>query len=76
MFIQNVMLAARGFDLETCPQAALAEYPDMVREALGLSQEKRLICGLALGYPERGAPVNNYRTERAEVEEFTKWYGV
>ena len=76
MFIQNVMLAARGFDLETCPQAALAEYPDMVREALGLSQEKRLICGLALGYSEREAPVNNYRTERAEVEEFTKWYGV
>jgi nitroreductase len=30
MFIQNVMLAARGFQLETCAQASLADYPDII----------------------------------------------
>ena len=74
IFIQTVMLAARAFDLETCPQAALAEYPDIVRNVLGLPSEKKLICGVAMGYPEREAPVNNYRTERASVDEFTRWY--
>ena len=74
MFIQNVMLAARAFDLETCPQAALAEYPDIVREVLDLPGGKKLVCGLAMGYPDREAPVNNYRTERAPVGEFTRWY--
>ncbi|MDF1659958.1 MAG: nitroreductase [Verrucomicrobiales bacterium] len=74
MFIQTVMLAARAFDLETCPQAALAEYPDIVRDVLDLPSEKKLICGVAMGYPEREAPVNNYRTERAPVDEFTHWH--
>jgi nitroreductase len=76
MFIQNVMLAARSFELETCPQAALAEYPHIVREVLGVPFEKKLICGVALGYPLREASVNGYRTEREEVGGFTKWYGL
>jgi nitroreductase len=76
MFIQNVMLAARSFGLETCPQAALAEYPDIVRDVLGVPFEKKLICGVALGYPQREASVNAYRTEREGVEGFTKWHGL
>lgn len=76
MFIQNVMLAARAFGLETCPQAALAEYPDIVREELDLPNSMKLICGIAMGYPEKEAPVNNYRTERESVDGFTKWFGV
>ncbi|MEM1442781.1 MAG: nitroreductase [Verrucomicrobiota bacterium] len=74
MFIQSVMLAARAHGLETCPQAALAEYPDIVRNVLDLPKEKKLVCGVAIGYPDREAPVNNYRTERAPVDEFTQWY--
>lgn len=76
MFIQNVMLAARAFDLETCPQAAMAEYPDIVRECLEIPDSKKLICGIAVGYPDREAPVNSYRTEREEVETFASWYGL
>jgi nitroreductase len=51
MFIQNVMLAARHFGLETCPQAALAEYPDIIREALGLSREFAIVCGITRLFP-------------------------
>tara|TARA_R110000850_G_scaffold108742_5_gene221250 strand:+ start:138 stop:818 length:681 start_codon:yes stop_codon:yes gene_type:complete len=76
MFLQNVMLAARACELETCPQAALAEYPDIVREVLDLPDSMKLVCGIAVGYPEREAPVNNYRTEREEVDGFTRWYGL
>lgn len=74
MFIQTVMLAARAHELETCPQAALAEYPDIVRDVLKLPHGKKLVCGVAMGYPDREAPVNLYRTERAPVDEFTRWY--
>tara|TARA_R110002096_G_scaffold187584_9_gene367079 strand:+ start:1057 stop:1761 length:705 start_codon:yes stop_codon:yes gene_type:complete len=76
MFIQNVMLAARAFDLETCPQAALAEHPDIVREVLELPNSMKLVCGIAVGYPSREAAVNNYRTEREAVDGFTRWYGL
>ncbi len=74
MFVQNIMLAAREYDLETCPQAAMAEYPDIVRDVLELPSSLCLVCGIAIGYPDRSDPVNCYRTERESVDGFTKWY--
>lgn len=74
MFIENVMLAARGLGLETCPQASLAEYPDIVRGILNITETHALICGMALGYADTSAPVNRYRTEREQVRNFTTWY--
>lgn len=74
MFVQNVMLAARAHGLETCPQASLAEYPDIVRGLLNIPTTKALVCGMALGYADAGHPVNCYRTEREEVNSFTQWY--
>lgn len=74
MFIQSVMLAALEEDLATCPQAALGQYPTLIKEALGYSPDTILICGMALGYEDKDAPVNNYRTPREEVENFTKFF--
>lgn len=74
MFIQNVMLAARGLGLDTCPQAALAEYPDIVRDILGVAATRALVCGMALGYADADAAVNNYRTAREPVSAFTQWH--
>ena len=75
MFIQNIMLAARGFGLETCPQAAMAEYPDIVRNILGYPESLHLICGIAIGHADHEHRVNSYRTEREPVESFTQWFG-
>jgi nitroreductase len=74
MFIQSVMLAALEEDLATCPQAALGQYPALIKDALGYSRETILICGMAIGYEDKDAPVNNYRTPREEVETFTKFF--
>jgi nitroreductase len=74
MFIENVMLAARGQGLDTCPQASLAEYPDIVRGILIIPATRALVCGMALGYADTSAAVNNYRTERESVSAFTTWH--
>jgi len=74
MFIQSVMLAALEEGLATCPQAALGQYPELLKDALGYSRETILICGMALGYEDTKAPVNNYRTPREEVENFTRFF--
>jgi nitroreductase len=74
MFIENVMLAALAFGLATCPQASLAEYPNTVRRLLNIPESRALVCGMALGYPDPSAPVNNYRTAREPVANFTAWY--
>ena len=74
MFFQSVMLAAVEEGLATCPQAALAEYPQIVKEELGYPQETLLLCGMALGYEDTEAPVNSYRTPREEVASFTRFF--
>ncbi len=74
LFLQNIMLAAQHFGLASCPQASLAEYPDIVRDTLQLNHEQILIGGMALGYADMSQPINQYRLPRCEVEEFTHWY--
>lgn len=74
MFLQNMMLAATGLGLATCPQASLAEYPDKVREILDIPTTQQLVVGMAIGYPDTQHPVNNYRLAREDVDTFTQWY--
>ena len=75
MFIQSVMIAARGQGLHTCPQAAWIEYPETVGAVLGLSPEEQLVCGMSLGYADDGAVVNTLATERVPAEEFAIFRG-
>jgi len=75
MFLQSIMLAAVEEGLATCPQAALGEYPGIVKDALGYEAELILLGGMALGYEDTGALVNSYRTPRLPVESFTRFFG-
>ncbi|TWH01126.1 nitroreductase [Mesorhizobium sp. J18] len=70
MFLQSIMIAARGRGLHTCPQAAFAPYHRQIRPVLGLSDEEIVTCGMALGYEDTSKPENELRTERAPLEEF------
>jgi nitroreductase len=74
MFLQSLMLAAVEEGLATCAQAALGQYPQLVKKALGYDPDTVLLCGMALGYEDTAAPVNNYRTEREVVATFTRFF--
>jgi len=60
--------------LATCPQAALAEYPLIVKQQLGYPENSILICGMALGYENRNAAINYYRVPRVEVSAFAQFF--
>ena len=71
MFIQTVMIAARGFGLDTCPQAAFAPYHEEIEAVTGLAPGKRLVCGMALGRADPDAPENRVLSEREPAKTFT-----
>ncbi|AQX19549.1 nitroreductase [Bartonella sp. WD16.2] len=73
MFMQTIMLVARGFGLDTCPQAAFADYHKQICTLLSVSSERRLICGMALGYRDVNAPENNFETEREPIKNFVRF---
>jgi len=74
MFLQNIMIMARGCGLDTCPQAALANYPDIIKQQLGIPDDQIVVCGISLGYQDPDEPVNQYRTTRVPVDEFTVFH--
>jgi len=74
MFLQSIMLAAVEEGLATCPQGALAEYPEIVKRELDYPLDSLLIGGIALGYEDKDAPINSYRTDRIAVDEFTRFF--
>ncbi len=74
MFLQSIMLSAMEEGLATCPQAALGEYPDIVRKELGYPDNAIVMCGMAIGYEDESAVVNSYRTSRENIDVFTKFY--
>ncbi len=74
MFMQSIMLVAVEQGLATCPQAALGEYPQIVKDELGYPSESILLGGMALGYEDEGALVNSYRTSRLKVDDFTRFF--
>jgi nitroreductase len=74
MFLQSIMLAAVAQGLATCPQAALGEYPEIVKRELGYADDMVLICGMALGYEDKSHIVNSYRTAREPLEEIVQYF--
>ena len=70
MFVQSVMLAARGMGLDTCPQAAIASAHEILRRHLPIPPLEVVICGMSLGYA-REAIENTLVVERETVARFT-----
>ena len=71
MFLQNIMVAARGVGLHTCPQAAFAPYHKIIRQQMSISDDEVIICGMSLGFIDPDAPENTLLTERESVKNFT-----
>jgi len=73
MFLQNIMVAARGRGLDTCPQAAFTQYHRLIAEQLALPQNETVVCGMALGVADLSKIENSLITDRMAVEEFVKF---
>jgi nitroreductase len=74
MFLQSFMLAALEHGLATCPQAAFADYAEIIKLTLDYPQDDILLCGMSLGFEDETALVNSYRTPREGVESFTRYF--
>ncbi len=76
MWLQTIMLLAREAELDTCPQESLAFHARIVKDHLGIDDEKYLFfCGLAFGYRDPDAPANNFFRPRLPLDEQVKFRG-
>ena len=73
MFLQNIMVAARGRGLDTCPQAAFTQYHTIIRAVLDLPDNEMVVCGMSLGYADHNKIENTLVTEREPLANFVKF---
>jgi nitroreductase len=70
MLMQTIALAAEARGLSTCMQEAWASRHTFVRRFFAIPDALQFYCGMAIGYADRAAPINRWRTERAPVDAF------
>ncbi len=75
LYIQTIMLAARGFGLHTCPQAAWIQFQEPVFRHLGIPDDQVLVSGMSLGYADDSAIENTLVSDREELANVAKFVG-
>jgi len=70
---QTICLAAHDKGLGTCLLAAAARYPAEIRKIAAIPDDKKIVVGIAVGYPDLSFPLNNFERERARLDEFVHW---
>jgi nitroreductase len=73
MFLQSLMVAARGRGLDTCPQAAFMRFHRIIMEHIGAPDSEMFVCGMSLGHADPAAVANRLVTEREPVAGFTRF---
>jgi nitroreductase len=75
MWLQTVMLLLREEGLDSCAQEAWAMYSAQVRSAVEIPDDHIFFCGMAIGYRDPEAPVNQFGVARAKLDECVTWPG-
>jgi nitroreductase len=75
MTLYGLMLAAQANGLSTCAIGAMASYPNVIRQHLALDATSHIVCGMAVGYADPEAPVNQTQTTRCGLDEYFKVIG-
>ena len=68
MFLQNLLLALTARGLGTCVQVSIAGYPETIRDQLCIGEDMRILCGLAIGYPDPDFAANALRVPRNPLD--------
>lgn len=75
MWLQTVMLLLREAGLDSCPQEIWAMYGTYMRELLGIGDEFIFFTGMAVGYRDADAPINNFAVPRVSIDDAIAFRG-
>lgn len=68
IYAQSLALLMTEHGISSCMQGALGQFPDPVKKALNLPEQRGILFGMSFGYADDNAEVNKTRTARESVE--------
>ena len=74
ILLQSIMLLAREQGLHTAPQGWWRNWSSVCHETLDIADGQHVLVGMALGYANLNAPVNDLYADRAPLSDVVKFY--
>ncbi|MBA7691966.1 Nitroreductase NfnB [subsurface metagenome] len=71
--VSYLVLAAHASGLATCPIGLIAAYEDEIKDLLNIPENKNVIIGIALGYPDLDNPVSQCKSSRERLVNLVRW---
>jgi hypothetical protein len=68
-----LVLSAQAYGLATCPIGLITDYADEIKDLLNIPENKKVVIGVAMGYPDNENPINSFRSFRADLKELVRW---
>jgi nitroreductase len=68
-YMQSIMLAAREFEIDSCPQGSTTEFGKVIAKELNVPENLALLYSVVLGYADKDAKINSYQPSRAPLKE-------
>jgi nitroreductase len=68
-----LILTAHEFRLGTCPIGLITAYEDEIKELLNIPENKMVVIGVALGYPDEKSPINRFKSPREDIGNLIRW---
>ena len=72
--VAYLLLAAQAKGLATCPIGLITAYAEEIADVLDIPESKEIILGIALGYADPQSPINQFKTERDNLDNIRVWY--
>ncbi len=73
--VENFLLAAHEKGLGTCWLNLAIVCEEEIKAHLGIGEDKKLLAGIALGYPDKDSLLNTFDRPRIPVDSITRWLG-
>jgi nitroreductase len=68
------VLITQSLGLGTCTIGLINAYEDEIKEVLNIQENKDVVIGIALGYPDLDSPANEFKTPRDNLDSFVRWF--
>jgi len=75
IYLQSLMLLACEKGLATCAQGYWRDHNELLVNTLELPADYQIAFGIALGFEDKSAPVNQWRATRADFAEWCEMRG-